>query len=302
MISRPDKNAVIELNYHPMNTNNAVLRPRIRGRSRPFRPFRSLFSAVADALLLTAAFVPRANATLIVYFNFEDDPTMGGRNGVFDNFSDQTFLVPGEDINTGGGDQFSTLSLTTNADASTAGGILDNRSAGDQDPANHVPPSFNGHALLLNNTINTSATLCFTVDTTLLTGLSLSFATDNNGNGYANVELQFTVTGANAGTYSAGTQPLPTKGTATTTFTSAMIDPTNSIFTGSGGPQSTEFCLVLTGGRSQGNDRQTVIDNIQLTATEVPEPATVAGGLLGLCGLCWHQRRRLIRFTRLRRA
>jgi hypothetical protein len=27
----------------------------------------------------------------------------------------------------------------------------------------------------------------------------------------------------------------------------------------------------------------------------VPEPATVAGGVLGVVGLCWHQRRRLIR-------
>jgi hypothetical protein len=27
----------------------------------------------------------------------------------------------------------------------------------------------------------------------------------------------------------------------------------------------------------------------------VPEPATVVGGVLGVMGLCWHQRRRLIR-------
>src|SRR5437773_3107966 len=43
--------------------------PTLRGRSRPFR---SLFGAVAGALILTAAFVPRANAVLIVYYNFED--------------------------------------------------------------------------------------------------------------------------------------------------------------------------------------------------------------------------------------
>jgi hypothetical protein len=265
---------------------------------------RSLFVAGAAALLLTGAFAPQANATLIVYFNFEDTPGTDGRNAVFDNFADCVPGTPGcaTDSNTGGGNQFSTLTLTTTANASTAGGILLNRSAGDQDPANHVPPSFNGHALLLNDTVNTTATLCFTVNTTFLTNLSLSFATDNNGNGYANVELQFTVTGANAGTYSAGTQALPTMGTAITTFTSAMIDPTNSIFTGSGAPQSTEFCLVFTGGRSNGQDRQTVIDNIQLNATVIPEPATVAGGLLGALGLCWHQRRRLIRSVRLRHA
>jgi hypothetical protein len=34
----------------------------------------------------------------------------------------------------------------------------------------------------------------------------------------------------------------------------------------------------------------------------VPEPTTIAGGLLGVLGLCWFQRRRLIRSVRLRRA
>ena len=43
------------------------------------------------------------------------------------------------------------------------------------------------------------------------------------------------------------------------------------------------------------------IDNIQVNGTAVPEPATVAGGLLGVLGLCWHQRRRLICCVRLRR-
>src|SRR5436853_218288 len=32
----------------------------------------SLFAAVAGALIFTAAFAPRANAALIVYYNFED--------------------------------------------------------------------------------------------------------------------------------------------------------------------------------------------------------------------------------------
>jgi len=34
----------------------------------------SLFIAVVGAFLLTAAFAPTANATLIVYYNFEDQP------------------------------------------------------------------------------------------------------------------------------------------------------------------------------------------------------------------------------------
>jgi PEP-CTERM motif len=58
--------------------------------------------------------------------------------------------------------------------------------------------------------------------------------------------------------------------------------------------------LLFTGGSSNGNDLQFQLDNIQINGT-VPEPATVAGGLLGVLGLCWFQRRRLIRSVRFRR-
>jgi hypothetical protein len=42
-----------------------------------------------------------------------------------------------------------------------------------------------------------------------------------------------------------------------------------------------------------GNNAETIIDNVRVDGTIVPEPTTVAGGLLGVLGLCWHQRRRL---------
>jgi hypothetical protein len=261
---------------------------------------RSLFVAVAGVLLLTAALIPQANAQeTIVYFNFEDPPGTFGRDARFDNFSDQTFLVPGEDVNPGGGNQFSTLTLTTtgNPGVSTAGGLLLNRTALDSDPADPVPPSFNGHALLFNATKGTTATLDFTVNTSLLTGLSLSFATDNNGNGYHLVTLLYSIDGG-ANFTSVGSQALLT-GTSIITFSN--IAPT--VFTGNGSPPSTIFRLAFTvPGNSNGQDRQTAVDNIVLGGTVVPEPATVLGGLLGLCGLCWHQRRRLIRSLHLRRA
>jgi hypothetical protein len=60
--------------------------------------------------------------------------------------------------------------------------------------------------------------------------------------------------------------------------------------------------LQFTGGQSSGNNLQDTIDNVQINGTIVPEPATVAGGLLGVLGLCWHQRRRLIRHVRFRKA
>jgi hypothetical protein len=59
------------------------------------------------------------------------------------------------------------------------------------------------------------------------------------------------------------------------------------------GINNLELRLLFTGGQSNGTDLQFQLDNIQINGTVVPEPATVAGGLLGVLGLCWHQRRRL---------
>jgi hypothetical protein len=262
----------------------------------------SLFGAVVGALIFTTALAPRANATLIVYFNFEDTPGTGGRNAVFDNFADAIAVGP-DTGNTGGGTQASTLTLNYNTtDFTTGGGLLLNRSTsngGDTDPAAPVPPSFFGHALVLNNTgANQGTSLCFTADTTFLTNLALSFAVDNNGNGFDTVELTYQINGGTV--VSVGTQPMGLSTQTLVTFSSAQIDPTGTVFTGDGTPQSTEFCLVFTGSNtSSGKNRQTAIDNIQLNAAVVPEPATVASGLLSICGLCWHQRRRLIRSLRL---
>ncbi len=263
---------------------------------------RSLFVASAAALLLTGAFVPRANAdTLIVYFNFEDATT----GGVFDPVADT--IAAG---NPGGGIQASTLKLTNGAgttpatdtapfggDFSSQGGLLLNRTALDSDPAAPVPPSFNGQALQMDKTKGNDAGLSFNVDTSFLTNLSLTFATDNNGNGFDSVQLQASI---NGGTFfNIGSVQALVTGVTIHTFT---IGTGGGVFLGSGTLQNTVFRLEFTGGASNGNDRQTVIDNIQLGGTIVPEPATVAGGLLCVFGLCWHQLRRLVRSPRLRRA
>src|SRR6266566_5261522 len=109
-----------------MITNDAVSQPRIRGRSRPFR---WLFGAVAGALILTGFIVPRANATLIVYFNFEDTPGTLGRDTRFDNYAD-AIAVGLDQGNTGGGTQFSILTATGGAITTDTGLVL-NRSLGD---------------------------------------------------------------------------------------------------------------------------------------------------------------------------
>jgi hypothetical protein len=56
-----------------------------------------------------------------------------------------------------------------------------------------------------------------------------------------------------------------------------------------------------SGGQSNGNNLQFEPNNIQVDGTIVPEPATVAAGLLAVLGLCWFQRRQLIRALRFRR-
>ena len=123
---------------------------------------------------------------------------------------------------------------------------------------------------------------------------SVSFAYDANGNGYSFVELQISSDGGLSFTTIAGTlTPLPaTPGAvimiAVTPGTTLNIN-------------NLALRLLFTGGRSNGNDLQNTIDNIQVNGTIVPEPATVAGGLLGVLGLCWYQRRRLIRSLRFRR-
>jgi hypothetical protein len=122
---------------------------------------------------------------------------------------------------------------------------------------------------------------------------SVSFAIAANGNGYAFVSLVISSNGGATFTQIGATQLIPNGPGATLTFTI----PAGTTL---GDPQ-TIVRLAFTGGQSNGIDLQNQIDNIQVNGTAVPEPATVAGGLFGVLGLCWHQRRRLIRSVRLLR-
>jgi PEP-CTERM motif len=248
----------------------------------------SLFGAVAGALILTAALAPRANATLIVYFNFEDAPT-GTQN--FDPAAD---VVGAPDFNPGGGTQTSTLTWS-GANDTTGFGLLGNRTSNDADTANP------GSALVLNKTAtNAGQHLDFTVNTTFLTNLSLTFQVDNNGNGFNSITLQYSING-NPTFTTVSTQPAPLGSSNLVTFAAGTIG--TSDFLGNGTPQSTDFRLVFNStNSSNGQNRQTAIDNIQLNANVVPEPSTYIGGLLGIGVFCWSQRRRLIRSLRLRRA
>jgi len=256
---------------------------------------RSLFGGIAGALLLTAALIPRANATLLIYFNFEDVAPNAVGSKIFDPQSDET--VPAGGDNPGGGIQHSTLALnygpggpatqadfSTTSDASIMGA---NRSAGDVD----VPPATPGSALLLTTSKNhNNSTLQFAVNATFFANMSFSYAVNTNGNGFTTQTWRYSIDAGATFTQFAQFTGL----TGLETLSS-------NVPTAANGQPGLVIQIVFSGGQSNGQDQQTIIDNIQLNGTVIPEPATVAGGLLGVLGLCWHQRRRLIGFVRLRR-
>jgi hypothetical protein len=124
---------------------------------------------------------------------------------------------------------------------------------------------------------------------------SVSFAYGANGNGFAFVQLQMSIDGGlSFPTNLSGVIALPS-GPGFVVNIPVPAGTTLNI-------NNLALRLLFTGGQSNGADLQFELDNIQVNGTIVPEPATVAGGLLGVLGLCWFQRRRLIRSVRFRRA
>jgi hypothetical protein len=258
---------------------------------------RSLFLAVAGALLLTAAFAPRANATLLVYFNFEDGTAgkFGANPSTVDFQSDATVAAGGD--NPGGGIQLTTITTNyTSGDFFSTSSLIpigtDNQSAGDIDHP-PVPPGTPGLALaLVRSNANNNTWIQFAVNATFFANMSLSYAVNTNGNGFTTQTWSFNTNGG-VGAF-----------TTFATFTGLTGEQILSANLPAGANAQANLVIRITfsGGQSNGTDTQTIIDNIQLNGTVIPEPATVVGGLFGLCGLCWHQRRRLIGFLPLRRA
>lgn len=262
-------------------TRGVILRA-LEGNMRKFErflpralPFR-LLVFLAGVLMLLGAFAPKANAALIAYFNFEGTPTPPYPVNL------QSQVPPG----------FLLTTMTTNynaASTSAQAGIPLNVAVGDPDP--------NLTALGLsrsgaNNPANFDIPLFSSQG--FFSNMTVTFAVSNNGNGFTTVSLFYSTNGGGTFTLAPGqTSPLPPSGTSTiVSFTAPAAANNQNLLV---------LRLQFTGGQSNGADLQDIIDNIQINGTIVPEPATVAGGLLGVVGLCWHQRRRLIRSVRLRR-
>jgi hypothetical protein len=231
------------------------------------RTFRSLLIAVAGALMLMAAFVPSAKADLIAYFNFEDS-TKGGPPD-FTSEADQ-----GLGIDT---------TIVTNYDPdsmnSVTPGINLNVVAGDADPNNLSVHLFRSG---MNDPADFDIPLFSSQG--FFQDMTVSFAINVMGNGFETVTLWYSIDGGTTFINSGNFASILTGGEQVISLAVPVAANNAPLLV---------LRLEFTGGQSNGVNDQDIIDNIQVNGTIVPEPATVAGGLLGVLGLCWYQRRRL---------
>jgi len=250
--------------------------------------FRLVLS-FAGALMLVPVLAPTAKADLIAYFNFEDARDEGPPDFTSD-------VTGAPDFNPGGGVVLTTMTTDYNSGEAWADhpGLSLNRSAGDID----VPPLTQGLDVALTNTANNNNRhFDFNVFSSqgFYQNMTLSFAVGSISGGFTSVTVQYSINGGGSWT---------TFGTDTIVGT-----PTNPQLISHSVPSLANnqsllaFRIFFTGGTGTSTRTEyTEFDNIQLTGTIVPEPATAAGGLLGVLGLCWVQRRRLIRPVRFGRS
>ena len=244
--------------------------------------FRLLLVA-GGAFALLAAFAPLANANCpacIRYYNFEDVPTAPYPVNLDSHMpalevgsTFRAFLQTGTDPTMAATGAFPVGSTSAEA------GLPVNVAIGDPGPNN---TSLGVHRSGMNQ-------LYIDIPMFSAVGIydvtSVSFAISANGNGYAFVRLLISTNGGTTFTQIGAIQAIPNGPGTALTFTLPAGTTLNQ--------PMLIVRLAFTGGQSNGTDLQNQIDNIQVNGTVVPEPATVAGGLLGVLGLCWHQRRRM---------
>jgi len=242
--------------------------------------FRSLL-ILAGALALLAAFSPRANADLIRFYDFEGTATppypvnLQSHAPALETGPTTTLVLRDENNNP----------------YPTANTLV-------APPLNlNLPPGAGPNLVSLG--VNHSHEHDLNVDIPLISSqgiydvTSVSFAYASNGNGYAAVQLQISTNGGLTFSNIGGVIALPSTPGAVITINIPAGTTLNI--------NNLVLRLSFTGGASNGANLQFQLDNIQIGGTIVPEPATVAAGLLGVLGLCWFQRRRLIRSLRFGR-
>jgi hypothetical protein len=276
-----------------MNTNNAAkcdstVRRNLRRKNVYLWPLRlpSLLGLAMGILMLVAMAAPSAHARLLTYYDFEDG-----------NFTSD---APGL--------QTTTISFTSSSYPGGTLGVAGTVATPLGTALNSVTPSTIMALDARGNTTGGTGTnqYCFMLGgltTTNLTNVTLSFAIKSQGQGgqFTTLNLLYSTTGI------AGTYTLFATDAALQTHSAYTLDSFNvSALTGGAvdGIASSnlffEFCLTGSSNNANGND--TFIDNIQVNAVAVPEPSTYIGGLFGVLGLCWFQRRWLVRSLHFRRA
>jgi hypothetical protein len=258
-----------------------------------------LFSAVVGALTLTAALAPNASATReLEYFNFEGvvgvtpgtfnsvpAPGPGGLYPFLQNSTITNVTFPPGQLALAPG-QGTTMNQLT-GDVPTTNTALD--AMGNDTPATGAFCYQFGANTFTTNNIYTSLSLSFALNSvsgsqphsTSFDTLQLFYATVANptAGDFTQIGSDIAIN-QNAGYYVI-TQPLPAG-----TLQQANL--------------TLEFCF--SGADNSAGGAHTYIDNIRLTATVVPEPSSYIGGLIGILGLCWFQRRWLVRSLPFRRA
>jgi len=257
----------------------------------------SLFSAIVGALVLTAALAPNANASAtrpLVYFNFEGET-----------------LLPASSVPAPGpGAMYPFLQTTSLTNVSFPSGQLA-LTAGQGTTLNQLTgdaPTTNTALDAMGNDTPGSGPFCFT--------FGADTVSPNPLNPYASLSLSFALSSVTGGTPSSlpfSTLQLFYSTGGGFTQIGSNIDLSTNFGTGfytipqalpAGAFEQAnltlEFCF--SGAKNSNGGAHTYIDNIQLTATVVPEPSSYIGGLVGLLGLCWFQRRWLVRSLRFRRA
>jgi hypothetical protein len=248
--------------------------------------FRSLL-ILAGVFALLAAFTPRANAQFLIrFYDMEGAPTAPYPVNLESH-------APAVEIGAA-----TTLTLR-GTDPPGAAYPVANTSAEAGLPfclPPNPPPNLTSLGMHRSGQTNLNVVIPMPSAQGIYDVTSICFAYGANGNGFAFMQVQISSSGGIPGSFV----------TIPGTLTALPSGPGFQVIIAI--PPGTTLNIVnlalqlnFFGGQSNGADLQFELDNIQINGNIIPEPATVAGGLLGVLGLCWHQRRRLIRSVCLRR-
>jgi PEP-CTERM motif-containing protein len=268
-----------------MNTRN------LSGKNAYPRPLGVLGLIMGSFMLMTLA-APSAHAVnLLVYYNFNQGAISPPNTNPFPTDPYES-VAPGSQIGVD-------LSNTAAAPGKVfPSGNLQYAATFDAGVVNKAPGDLTttiGAIDARGNTTGLTGMYCFTIgafSTSGQTNINLSFALMSVADGFQNIDLLYSTNGTIFTEF--GSIANVTGGAFATWAPQSFSLPTGA------NNQSTvfiEFCFSNV--KDNNTHNNTYIDNIQITG--VPEPGTVIGGALGVLGLCWSQRRWLVRSLRLRR-